>query len=116
MAYVYIEYNFLPIYFLYRYVDLILSLLMPKGAILMHTYEYNQEERPTVPYSISGQLLQDLWGKQALVLYSRVIAWPIVYTMLKYIYIIEIYITLHCMHGGYIYTHVVRTCSLIKPA
>ena len=65
MAYVYIEYNFLPIYFLYRYVDLILSLLMPKGAILMHTYEYNQEERPTVPYSISGQLLQDLWGKQA---------------------------------------------------
>ena len=28
----------------------------------MHTYEYNQEEHPTVPYSISGRVLQDLWG------------------------------------------------------
>ena len=30
----------------------------------MHTYEYNQEERPAVPYSISGHTLQDLWGKE----------------------------------------------------
>ena len=45
-----------------RYADLILSVPAPKGAILMHTYEYNQEEHPTVPYSISGRVLQDLWG------------------------------------------------------
>ena len=46
-----------------RYADLILSVLAPKGAILMHTFEYKQEERPAVPYSISGQILHDLLGK-----------------------------------------------------
>ena len=45
-----------------RYVDLILSILEPKGAVLMHTFEYNQEERLAVPFSISGQTLQKHWG------------------------------------------------------
>lgn len=49
----------------HRYVEVILSILAPKGAVLIHTYEYNQEERPTVPYSVSGKMLQDLWGEQA---------------------------------------------------
>ena len=47
----------------YRYVDLILSILVPKGAVLMSSFDYNQEERLIAPFSIPGPLLQQLWGQ-----------------------------------------------------